>query len=48
MEFSNEEKGLFEYELYWKSLYIRVIRLFIVFILFMYISKSGKNFFNVK
>lgn len=42
MELSNEEKGSPEHESYWKSPCTRVIRLFIAFTLFMYISKSGK------
>lgn len=32
-----------EHESYWKSPCTRVIRLFIAFTLFMYISKSGKK-----
>lgn len=48
MELSNEEKGSPEHESYWKSPYTRVIRLFIAFTLFMYISKSGKNPPNAK
>lgn len=38
-----EEKGSPEHESYWKSPCTRVIRLFIAFTLFMYISKSGKK-----
>lgn len=37
-----------EHESYWKSPCTRVIRLFIAFTLFMYISKSGKNPPNAK
>lgn len=38
-----KEKGSPEHESYWKSPCTRVIRLFIAFTLFMYISKSGKK-----